>query len=64
MTSSGRLSLRSRLLVLLIAVTAAFLLVMGAVSTLVLSKPAGHAVQRGTAGRRAAQAAADRQQPG
>jgi two-component system, OmpR family, sensor kinase len=41
MTSSGRLSLRSRLLVLLIAVTAAFLLVMGAVSTLVLSKRLG-----------------------
>ncbi len=41
MTSSGRLSLRSRLLVLLIAVTAAFLLVMGVVSTLVLSKRLG-----------------------
>ena len=41
MTSSGRLSLRSRLLVLLIAVTAAFLLVMGAVSTLVLSRRLG-----------------------
>ncbi len=38
MTGSGRLSLRSRLLVLLIAVTAAFLLVMGAVSTFVLDK--------------------------
>ncbi len=41
MTSSGRLSLRSRLLVLLIAVTAAFLLVMGAVSTFVLSRRLG-----------------------
>ena len=41
MTSSGRLSLRSRLLVLLISVTAAFLLVMGVVSTLVLSKRLG-----------------------
>jgi signal transduction histidine kinase len=41
MTGSGRLSLRSRLLVLLIAVTAAFLLVMGAVSTFVLSKRLG-----------------------
>jgi two-component system, OmpR family, sensor kinase len=41
MTRSGRLSLRSRLLVLLIAVTAAFLLVMGAVSTFVLSKRLG-----------------------
>ncbi len=41
MTSSGRLSLRSRLLVLLIAVTAAFLLVMGVVSTLVLSQRLG-----------------------
>jgi signal transduction histidine kinase len=38
MTGPGRLSLRSRLLVLLIAVTAAFLLVMGAVSTFVLDK--------------------------
>ena len=38
MTGSGRLSLRSRLLVLLIAVTAAFLLVMGVVSTFVLDK--------------------------
>ena len=41
MTGSGRLSLRSRLLVLLIAVTAAFLLVMGVVSTFVLSKRLG-----------------------
>ena len=41
MTGSGRLSLRSRLLVLLIAVTAAFLLVMGGVSTFVLSKRLG-----------------------
>jgi signal transduction histidine kinase len=41
MTSAGRLSLRSRLLVLLIAVTAAFLLVMGVVSTFVLSKRLG-----------------------
>ncbi len=38
MTGSGRLSLRSRLLVLLIAVTAAFLLVMGVVSTFVLNR--------------------------
>ncbi|HUY51639.1 MAG TPA: HAMP domain-containing sensor histidine kinase [Streptosporangiaceae bacterium] len=42
MTSSGRLSLRARLLVLLISVTAAFLLIMGAVSTFVLSKRLGH----------------------
>ena len=41
MTGSGRLSLRARLLVLLIAVTAVFLLIMGAVSTLVLSKRLG-----------------------
>jgi signal transduction histidine kinase len=41
MTGSGRLSLRARLLVLLIAVTAVFLLVLGAVSTLVLSKRLG-----------------------
>ena len=41
MTGSGRLSLRSRLLVLLIAVTAAFLLVMGVVSAFVLSKRLG-----------------------
>jgi signal transduction histidine kinase len=41
MTGSGRLSLRSRLLVLLISVTAAFLLVMGVVSTIVLSKRLG-----------------------
>ena len=38
MSGSGRLSLRSRLLVLLIAVTAAFLLIMGAVTTLVLTR--------------------------
>ena len=38
MSGSGRLSLRSRLLVLLIAVTAAFLLVMGGVTTLVLTR--------------------------
>jgi signal transduction histidine kinase len=41
MTSSGRLSLRARLLVLLIAVTAVFLLVMGVVSTIVLTKQLG-----------------------
>lgn len=41
MTGSGRLSLRARLLVLLISVTAAFLLVMGAVSAVVLSKRLG-----------------------
>ncbi len=35
---SGRLSLRARLLVLLIAVTAAFLVVMGGVTTFVLSR--------------------------
>ncbi|MDR0341883.1 MAG: HAMP domain-containing histidine kinase [Nocardiopsaceae bacterium] len=34
----GRLSLRARLLVLLVAVTAAFLVIMGAVSTVVLSR--------------------------
>ena len=38
MSRSGRLSLRSRLLVLLIAVTAAFLLIMGGVTTLVLTR--------------------------
>ncbi|HEY6278423.1 MAG TPA: HAMP domain-containing sensor histidine kinase [Streptosporangiaceae bacterium] len=37
MSGSGRLSLRARLLVLLIAVTAVFLLIMGAVTTVVLS---------------------------
>ncbi len=37
MSGSGRLSLRARLLVLLIAVTAAFLLIMGGVTTLVLA---------------------------
>ena len=36
------LSLRARLLVLLICVTAAFLLIMGAVSTIVLSKRLGN----------------------
>ena len=41
MSGPGRLSLRSRLLVLLIAVTAAFLLIMGVVSTVVLSKRLG-----------------------
>ena len=38
MSGTGRLSLRARLLILLIAVTSAFLLVMGAVTTLVLSR--------------------------
>ena len=38
MSGSGRLSLRSRLLVLLVAVTAAFLLIMGGVTTLVLTR--------------------------
>jgi signal transduction histidine kinase len=38
MTGSGRLSLRARLLVLLICVTAAFLLIMGAVSAVVLNR--------------------------
>jgi len=38
MSGSGRLSLRARLLVLLIAVTAAFLVVMGGVSTILLTK--------------------------
>ena len=38
MSGSGRLSLRARLLVLLIAVTTAFLLIMGAVTTAVLSR--------------------------
>jgi two-component system OmpR family sensor kinase len=38
MSGSGRLSLRARLLVLLIAVTAAFLLIMGGVTTLVLTR--------------------------
>src|SRR5690348_3463402 len=41
MNGSGRLSLRARLLVVLIAVTAAFLLVMGGVTALVLSKRLG-----------------------
>ena len=40
--SRGTLSLRARLLVLLISVTAAFLLIMGAVSTIVLSKRLGN----------------------
>ena len=38
MNSSRRLSLRARMLILLIAVTAIFLLIMGAVTTAVLSK--------------------------
>jgi signal transduction histidine kinase len=38
MSTTGRLSLRARLLALLIAVTAAFLLIMGGVTTLVLSR--------------------------
>jgi signal transduction histidine kinase len=38
MTGSGRLSLRARLLVLLICVTAAFLLIMGGVTTVVLHR--------------------------
>ena len=38
MRNHRRLSLRSRLLVLLIAVTAAFLLIMGGVTTLVLTR--------------------------
>ena len=38
MSGTGRLSLRARLLILLIAVTAAFLLIMGGVTTLVLSR--------------------------
>jgi signal transduction histidine kinase len=41
MIRSGGLSLRARLLVLLISVTAAFLLIMGAVSALVLNKRLG-----------------------
>src|SRR6516164_8809011 len=41
MNGSGRLSLRARLLVVLIAVTAAFLLVMGGVTAFVLSKRLG-----------------------
>ena len=41
MSGSGRLSLRSRLLVLLIAVTAAFLLIMGVVSVAVVAKRVG-----------------------
>ncbi|MGH3068960.1 MAG: HAMP domain-containing protein, partial [Streptosporangiaceae bacterium] len=40
--SGGMLSLRARLLVLLISVTAAFLLIMGAVSTIVLGKRLGN----------------------
>jgi signal transduction histidine kinase len=39
---AGMLSLRARLLVLLISVTAAFLLIMGAVSTIVLGKRLGN----------------------
>ncbi len=38
MSGSGRLSLRARLLVLLIAVTTVFLLIMGGVTTLVLTR--------------------------
>ena len=38
MSGTGRISLRARLLILLIAVTAAFLLIMGAVTTLVLTR--------------------------
>jgi two-component system OmpR family sensor kinase len=41
MNGPGRLSLRARLLVVLIAVTAAFLLVMGGVTAIVLSKRLG-----------------------
>src|SRR5579859_4227606 len=41
MNGSGRLSLRARLLVVLIAVTAVFLLIMGGVTALVLSKRLG-----------------------
>src|SRR5262249_60558714 len=41
MKGPGRLSLRARLLVVLIAVTAAFLLVMGGVTAFVLSKRLG-----------------------
>ncbi len=41
MNGPGRLSLRARLLVVLIAVTAAFLLVMGGVTAFVLSKRLG-----------------------
>jgi signal transduction histidine kinase len=41
MTGSGRLTLRARLLVLLICVTAAFLLIMGAVTAAVLNKQLG-----------------------
>src|SRR5438552_11087525 len=41
MNGTGRLSLRARLLVVLIAVTAAFLLVMGGVTAFVLSKRLG-----------------------
>jgi two-component system, OmpR family, sensor kinase len=41
MNGTGRLSLRARLLVVLIAVTAAFLLIMGGVTALVLSERLG-----------------------
>ena len=41
MNGTGRLSLRARLLVVLIAVTAAFLLIMGGVTAFVLSKRLG-----------------------
>jgi signal transduction histidine kinase len=43
MTSSRRLSLRARMLILLIAVTAVFLLIMGAVTTAVLTKRVNNA---------------------
>jgi signal transduction histidine kinase len=42
MNNSRRLSLRARMLILLIAVTAVFLLIMGAVTTAVLSKRVGN----------------------
>jgi signal transduction histidine kinase len=38
MSGTGRISLRARLVILLISVTAAFLLIMGAVTTLVLTR--------------------------
>jgi signal transduction histidine kinase len=43
MTSSRRLSLRARMLILLIGVTAVFLLIMGAVTTAVLARRVGNA---------------------
>ena len=42
MNGRGRLSLRARLLVVLIAVTATFLVIMGGVTTFVLSKRLGN----------------------